>query len=198
MIPRIVHRTLPAQPDPDVERIWGTVQRYAAGWDLRTYQSPRDPDLWPMTGHLFHLCRDKAEESDLVRLEALWEHGGVYLDSDMELTRPLEWIVDESFVIGWEDDRYYGTAMLAAAPGHPAIGELLEVFGQHVESQQPRRITFPMIATRQLQGRTDVRVMPRKAFYPYHAGHNPQDAGRDWAADPDVLAVHRWHGSWLR
>lgn len=197
VIPRILHRTLPAKPDPDVERIWGTVVANTDGWERRTYQSPRDPAGWPMTGHLFGLCRDRAEESDLVRLEELWKQGGVYVDSDMELTRPLDWVREYGCVTGWEDGTYLGMAFIAAEPEHPAIGDLLDVFMRHVEAQVERS-TLPIIATRTWVGRDDVTIMPRKALYPYHVGHNPHDAGRDWALDPEVYAIHRWHGSWLK
>jgi hypothetical protein len=196
VIPKILHRTLPAVPDPDVERIWATVVANTDGWDRRTYQSPRDPTDWPLTGHLFERCRDRAEESDLVRLEALWVHGGVYVDSDMELTQPLEWVKSLGCVIGWEDARWFGTALMAAEPQHPAVGELLSVFTDHVASGQPRAVTFPMVATRVWSERSDVMVLPRKALYPYHDGHDPQNANLDWASDPEVLAIHRWHGSW--
>jgi len=197
LIPRILHRTLPAVPEDDVARIWDTVQANTAGWDLRTYQSPRDPADWPLTGHLFPLCRDRAEESDLVRCEALWEHGGVYLDSDMELTQPLDWVREYGCLTGWEDDTWYGMAFIAATPKHPAIGLLLDVFSKHVAAQVERS-TFPIIATNTWRGRDDVTVMPRKTLYPYHVGHDPHNATVDWAADPEVFAIHRWHGSWLK
>jgi mannosyltransferase OCH1-like enzyme len=197
VIPRILHRTLPAQPDPDCERIWGTVVANTDGWDRRTYQSPRDPADWPLTGHLFHLCRDKAEESDLVRLEALWVHGGVYLDSDMELTQPLDWIRDKGCFTGWESPVWFGMAMIGAPPEHPAIGLLMDVFTKHVAAQVERS-TLPIIATNTWRDRDDVTVLAQKAFYPYHNGIDPQNAGKDWASDPEVFAIHRWHGSWLK
>jgi len=197
VIPRIVHRTLPAEPRADVPPIWQSVLDNAAGWDLRTYQSPRDPADWPMTGHLFHLCRDKAEESDLVRLEALWVHGGVYLDSDMELTQPLDWVLDYECLTGWESADWYGMGFIASVPQHPAIGVLMDAFMKHVEAQTARS-TFPIVATNTWRGRDDVTVMPRKVLYPYHVGIDPQNANKDWASDPEVFAVHRWHGSWLK
>jgi hypothetical protein len=198
MIPKILHRTLPAVPRDDVAELWATVVRHTPGWDRRTYQSPRDPADWPLVGHLLPLCRDRAEDSDLVRLEALWTHGGVYVDSDVELTRPLDWVLNLDCVIGWESDEWFGTAFMAAAPQHPAIGLLLEVFTAHVGSQGERS-TLPKIATKTWRDRQDVTVLPRKAVYPY----SWLDVGTgidmlDWAADPDVLAIHRWHGSWVK
>ena len=197
MIPKILHRTLPAKPLPDVERIWNTVIANTEGWELRTYQSPRDPADWPLTGHVFHLCRDKAEESDLVRLEALWVHGGVYVDSDMELTQPLDWVLDYECLTGWESANWYGMGFIAAVPEHPAIGALMLRFMAHVEAQTERS-TFPIVATNLWRKRDDVTVMPQKVLYPYHNGIDPQNAKKDWASDPKVFAIHRWHGSWLK
>ena len=198
MIPRIIHRTLPAVPSDDVERIWNRVVANSPGWERRTYQSPRDPADWPITGHLFGLCHDKAEESDLVRLEALWVHGGVYLDSDMELTQPLEWVVEESCAIGWEDEVLYGMALIAAIPRHPAVGALLDVLSQHVARNEGRS-HLPTMATEVWSGRDDVRVLPRKALYPYgYEERNTEKATFDWSTDPEVFAVHYWHASWVK
>jgi mannosyltransferase OCH1-like enzyme len=197
LTPRILHRTLPAVPEDDVARIWDTVLGNTEGWELRTYQSPRDPSDWPMTGHLFHLCRDKAEESDLVRLEALWVHGGVYIDSDMELTQHLDWVRDKGCVTGWESKDWFGMAFIAAPPEHPAIGHLMDVFTKHVAAQVDRS-TLPIIATNAWRGRDDVTVLTQKALYPYHNGIDPQNANKPWADDPEVFAIHRWHGSWLK
>lgn len=198
MIPRILHRTLPAMPDPDVERIWATVVANTQGWDRRTYQSPRDPADWPLTGHLFRLCRDKAEESDLVRLEALWVHGGVYVDSDMELTRDLGWVLDHKCVIGKESAEWFGTAFMAAEPGHPAVYFAMQGFMAHVASQTERG-TLPKFVTNIWQDRDDVTVLPQRALYPYHYTEKA-GGGRthDWTQEPDVYAVHHWHGSWVK
>lgn len=198
MIPRILHRTLPAIPRDDVAPIWEKTVRYTPGWDRRTYQSPRDPADWPLTGHLFDLCRDKSEESDLVRLEALWLHGGVYVDSDYELTRDLGWVLDQTCVIGRESDDWYGTAFIASEPKHPAIGDLLVRFIEHVAAQTERS-TFPIVTTNLWRGRDDVTVLPTKALYPYHYTQmNTPLASFDWSTDPEVYGVHHWHGSWIK
>ena len=197
MIPRIIHRTLPAAPRDDVAGIWEKVVRNSPGWERRTYQSPRDPADWPMTGHLFHLCRDRSEESNLVRLEALWRHGGVYLDSDMELTQNLDWVISERCLVGWEDNNFFGMAFMAAEPKHPAIRLLMGKFMAHVESQKERS-TFPAVATRVWSSRKDVNVLPQKALYPYsYHERNTSKAKFDWSTDPEVFAAHHWHGSWL-
>jgi hypothetical protein len=194
MIPKVMHRTLPAVPLPEVAGLWASVLRHTEGWDHRTYQSPRDPADWPITGRLFSACPDRAMESNLVRFEALLEHGGVYIDSDVSLVRPLEPLLTRDFFIGWESGDWMGTAVVGAVPGHPAVKAALEAMMAHVEAGGAR-LTCPRVVTPILRGRTDVTVLPVKAFYP--VPHGTPRPRLDWSDDPDVFAVHHWHGSWI-
>jgi mannosyltransferase OCH1-like enzyme len=124
-------------------------------------------------------------------------HGGVYLDSDMEVTQNLDWVLTERCVVGWEDSNFFGMAFMAAEPEHPAIGLLIEKFMAHVKSQKERS-TFPAVATRVWSSRKDVKVLPQKRLYPYtHHERNTDKATFDWSTDPEVFAAHHWHGSWL-
>jgi mannosyltransferase OCH1-like enzyme len=195
MIPKILHRTLPAKPRPEVEAIWGTVLRHTEGWEHRTYQSPRDPNGWPLTGGLFERCADGAMNANLVRLEALWVHGGVYVDSDVSLVRPLEPLLHTGFFIGWESEKWLGTAVIGAVPGHPAVRAALDAMSAHVRTGSERS-TSPRVLTPVLKGRGDVTLLPRKTFYP--VPYLVRDDRQDWSADAAVYAVHHWHGSWVR
>jgi hypothetical protein len=190
MIPRLLHRTLPAEPRADVPPIWATVVANTQGWERRTYQSPRDPADWPMTGHLFGRCHDRAMESNLVRLEALWVHGGVYVDSDVSLVRPLEPLLAHGFFVGWEDGEWLGTAVLGAVAGHPATAAALDAMCAHVAAAGPRS-TAPRVLTPILKGRVDVVRLPRETFYPVpYKGQGSTDGD-------GVFAVHHWHNSWM-
>jgi mannosyltransferase OCH1-like enzyme len=194
MIPRILHRTLPAEPRPEVEGLWETVVGRTVGWERRTYQSPRDPDCWPETGHLFALCPDRSMESNLVRFEALWEHGGVYVDSDVSLVRPLEPLLKHRLFVGLESASWLGMAVIGAVPRHPAVRVALDAMMAHVAAGGPRS-TCPRVVTPLWRDRRDVTVLPPSAFYPVPYGQTAD--GRDFSDDPRVFAVHHWHGSWL-
>jgi mannosyltransferase OCH1-like enzyme len=194
VIPRIIHRTLPAVPRDDVAPIWEQVVANTPGWERRTYQSPRDAADWPMTGHLFPLCPDRAMESNLVRFEALWDRGGVYVDSDVSLTRPLDPLLGHTFFAGWECDEYVGTAVVGATPRHPAVRAALDAMMAHVQSCGVRS-TCPAVLTPVWRNRDDVTLLPAKTLYPIPYGS--KDTGADWSDDPDVFAVHHWHGSWM-
>ena len=60
--------------------------------------------------------------SDYVRIYALKEYGGVYLDTDVEIIRDFsEYLEDSDLVFGFESDRLLTTAFIASVPNHPLI-----------------------------------------------------------------------------
>lgn len=71
--------------------------------------------------------------SDFLRLHALCEHGGFYLDTDVELTRPIERFRRYSFVTDFEN--YHGsfapaTAFMGFRKGENTTNELLSAYGK--------------------------------------------------------------------
>ena len=80
-----------------------------------------------------HYVRDayKAKKyayvTDFVRLKVLFEHGGFYMDTDVELQKGLDPLLDNDGIIGFENDRFVNSGqMLAARAGHPILTEMME------------------------------------------------------------------------
>ena len=73
--------------------------------------------------------------ADIVRLQKLQTEGGFYLDTDVELVRPLALAGEEAghLVLGYIYDCALGTAVIYSPPRHPVIGGLLEEY-QHVRA----------------------------------------------------------------
>jgi len=65
--------------------------------------------------------------ADVMRSWILLNHGGVYLDTDIELFKPLDKLVEENdFFIGYETDFWFGCAVLGAKKGHKIMHEVYE------------------------------------------------------------------------
>jgi hypothetical protein len=148
--------------------------------------------------------------ANLARLQVLKEHGGIYLDVDIEMVRPLRPLLDNACFVGFQDSgpnaNWVNNAVIGATPNHWfvdfCIARLLRTFTgvEQMDSRHgPGNITQALIecgmAAYDERGTTvrDVRVYPRGAFYPYH-----------WeeAFDPSVVTaetflVHHWARSWV-
>lgn len=65
--------------------------------------------------------------SDVMRIYILLNCGGIYLDTDMELLKPLDALAAENdFFISYETNLWFGTAVLAAKKGHKIMQEALK------------------------------------------------------------------------
>ena len=66
--------------------------------------------------------------SDVARLWVLYNEGGIYMDTDVEVYKPLdEFLNDEGFT-GFEDVHYPVTATLGAVKGNPVIKLMLDYY----------------------------------------------------------------------
>ena len=118
--------------------------------------------------------RDWAYLSDYVRLQALTKEGGVYLDTDVELLKPLDVFIDGSFHIGYMHNCALGTAVMISPANHPTLARLIA----HYHNLPPNRgINNNAILTEfflkhvsgfQLTGRSwsssNIRVHPKTWF----------------------------------
>lgn len=63
--------------------------------------------------------------SDWARLYVLQQHGGIYLDTDVELKKPLDLFLGHGMFWGFEYDCYLATCITGSCAGHPLLAELL-------------------------------------------------------------------------
>ncbi len=194
VIPRILHRTVPAETTDEVEGFWRKTQALHPGWEFRTYREPVDPADFPLTSDLWPRCQNGAQKAGLIRLEALFTHGGVYLDSDCEPFRSLEPLLHLQAFAAWEDETTVPDAVLGAKAGHPAFEEMIAKARSAIEGGADAWLSGPGVTTETLPNRPDVLVLPPGAFYPHHYLEKNQAGAR--TSCPWVFVEHRWAHSW--
>ena len=65
--------------------------------------------------------------SDYARLKVLYEHGGIYLDTDVELIKPLDELIKDTGYMGFDDKGIVATGLgFACEKGNPLIGAFLK------------------------------------------------------------------------
>ena len=66
--------------------------------------------------------------SDVARLWVLYNEGGIYMDTDVEVYKPLDEFLNEEGFTGFEDVHYPVTATLGAVKGNPVIKLMLDYY----------------------------------------------------------------------
>lgn len=66
--------------------------------------------------------------SDYVRIYALYKFGGVYLDTDVEVKKPLNSLLKNRAFIGFEDDKTLMTGLIASVKNHEWLLDILNFY----------------------------------------------------------------------
>jgi hypothetical protein len=67
--------------------------------------------------------------TDYVRLKVLYDRGGFYMDTDVELLKSLDIFCQDQGVIGFENNNFVNSGqMLAAESGHPILEEMMACY----------------------------------------------------------------------
>lgn len=75
-----------------------------------------------------YACEKWAFVSDYVRLLALYHHGGVYFDTDVEVFQSFDPLLNHSCFMGFESKDYVATAVIGCEKGNTLIETFLESY----------------------------------------------------------------------
>ena len=192
-IPKILHRTVPAETTSQVEAWWEKFKKLHPEWECRTWREELDPADFPLTSGVWGMCENGAQKAGLIRLELLFTHGGVYVDSDCEPFRPLDELLPLEAFAAWEDETTVPDAVLGARAGHPAFKKALDLAVAAVRKRKGAWVSGPGVTTRLFPTRTDVTLLPPGAFY---KAHYLQKRDLSDAPKPYEFLRHHWHHSW--
>jgi hypothetical protein len=78
--------------------------------------------------------------SDVARLHALYAHGGIYLDTDVEVMRDFDDLLQNDVVLGFEEGNYIATSTILAVPGSRLIKDFLQCYRDRAFVQHDGRI----------------------------------------------------------
>lgn len=205
MIPARLIRTVPQVTTEEQERLWAEACALHPDWDHLDLRDPLDPLDFPTTSPHWAACHNGAQRAGLIRLEALDLWGGIYLDSDVAVVRPLDGLRQLPAFAAWEDRSIVPDAVIGAPAGHPAILAALDLAiarlhgnGRTWRDDRGAWSTGPGVTTTIFPGRPDVICLPPETFYPVH--YAPRDTLAERLAEfdppPWSYGVHRWAWSW--
>jgi len=134
MIPRIIHYCwFGSQAQPaNITRCLDSWKRVLPGYEIIRWNE-ENADMH-YCSYLEEAYRSKkyAFVSDVVRGLALYSHGGIYLDADVEVVKPFDPFLAHRSFWGFEAGCYVATSTIGAAAKNEIIKEYLDYYrGRH-------------------------------------------------------------------
>ena len=137
--------------------------------------------------------------ADVARLYILYNEGGIYMDTDVEVYKPFDDLLDNEGIIGFEDIHYLSTGTIGCEKNNPIMKYLLDFYNcidftpysfwkDYITNQE----TSPCILTNLFsllgldRDRNEEQHIKHFTIYPRCYFHT-KDEG---------YTYHSWNGSW--
>lgn len=143
--------------------------------------------------------------TDVVRLFVLVKEGGIYMDTDVEVLKPLDDLLKLDAFSGFESDTKIPTGIMAAKKGHKLFKELLNEYDNvHFKKEDGTldlttnviRITntckkYGLVQNNKLQTVNGFTLFPKDYFCPKDL------ETRKLHLTENTYTIHHFDGSWL-
>jgi mannosyltransferase OCH1-like enzyme len=160
------------------ETWWGEFKELHRYWEFITITSVEQVELPSELVPVISKITTCAGVSDVIRLLALYQMGGVYVDTDIMPLKHFGQLVDGGKpFLAKRSGRSFESAVIGSPPGHPAFEQLIQKLPAWFEQHKDRSAsvqTGPAFVSSVLFGRPDVTHLPSHTFYPYNGFMAPK------------------------
>lgn len=129
MIPKIIHYCwFGRNPLPKLaKKCIKSWKKYCPGYEIIQWNEDNfDIASAPLYVRQAYEAKKWAFVTDYVRLHVVYEHGGIYLDTDVELRKKLEPLLKYEAYFGFEDGAHIATGLgFGAVQGSPILAEMM-------------------------------------------------------------------------
>jgi mannosyltransferase OCH1-like enzyme len=226
-IPQIIHQTWIGGPPP--ERLLAYSESWRAHhphWEYRLWTDEEVGKLldqhYPEYRPYYHQYPYIVQQVDLVRFLQLHRYGGLCVDMDMECLRPIdELLIPGKVMLAREFEGlglrtagqdYVCNGIMAVPPGHPLLGEILELMKKRARPKRFWELRYEYImkstgpgmldaAVRETSA-SDLKIYPPATFFSAGTLETSEAVRREKSEQSGAYTVHHnehsWFPLWLR
>jgi hypothetical protein len=213
MIPKRLHYVWVGGELPDRQRAFiETWKESNPHYELVRWSEDNINMKLPAIAHAY-ARRRWATVADIARLIAVYEQGGIYLDTDFQVYRPLDSLLNHNCFFVFQNEHHptdwVANGVFGAEARHPFVGQaisaILQIRRIPLGLERPTKYG-PKLITRLLREQGlqhyspqgvqvgDIFIYPKTVFFPFAYGEEFSDnCLRD-----DTLAAHFWERSWSK
>lgn len=147
--------------------------------------------------------------SDYIRIKVLYDHGGIYLDTDVTTVRGFGPLIYEQLFIGLQSDIEVNGAVIGSIKGHEYLKLLLTYYEDgfifsgsryllpeimtHILVDKYNFLPYDSRAGSKIVRFMNISIYPESAFYPFRY----REKYTDECIKVDTYSVHWWKASWV-
>ena len=134
MIPKIIHYCwFGRNPQPELaKKCLASWKKFCPDYEIRQWNEDNyDISQAPLYVRQAYEMKKWAFVTDYVRLQVVYENGGIYLDTDVEILRNLDSLLPYRAYFGFEGEDTVNTGLgFGAEKGTPILKEIMETYQQ--------------------------------------------------------------------
>lgn len=191
-IPKMIHQIwIGTSIPPILKKYMSTFKNmkgyYYKVWMTKDLHEANFPKTWKYIKPLLHAPKPVyAMIADLMRLEILYHHGGVYVDTSFEAVKHLDTIIESTnakFIMSNELDcdlkckgankkPYISNSFIVSKPQYKVLERLLseEYLSKIDFSAKANLATGPYYVRSGIKNKSDIKMLPTSMIYPYNYG----------------------------
>lgn len=144
--------------------------------------------------------------SDFARFKILYEKGGVYFDTDVEMIKPIQRIIDKGAFMGRQDDYAVAPGLGLAVPrGDRIIGELIDLYHTlHFKNKDGSlnlktivEYTTEVLEKHGLDNRAGIQELEGINIYPKEYFSPKDPVFKTLSITKNTYTIHHFDGTWL-
>jgi len=186
------------------------------GWEIRIWTDEEVASFLWTDSHaklVFEQAESWAEKADVLRLDILYQFGGIYSDVDVLCLRSFHDLIVQgvtffsSFELNYTSRHYgkafyVGTAVMGASKGSSLMKSCLKLCQTQLEAPGIGILkrTGPCLISRVCEialreEEENILILPCSYLYPF-PWENRNEKSQEFIA-PESLAIHLWNNSWM-
>lgn len=133
--------------------------------------------------------------SDYLRLWILYREGGIYMDTDVQVIRSFDNLLQYPMFLGYELNDYIGTGIIGAEKGNLFIKELLNFYEDKIwrVDYYNNPIIFSSVLNEKPQLKAYCKVLERNILSPYDPY---KEYGNELVEKSETYTIHWFNANW--
>lgn len=190
MIPKVIHYVwLGKSEKPDkIKHCMESWRKYLQDYEIKEWNEDNFPINYNKFVTQSYMAKKYAFASDVIRLYVLYEYGGIYMDTDVEVFKTLDEFLCEKAFTGFENVGFPVCATMGAEKGNPIIKEFLDYYRDKDFEEKTNTVIMSEILEKHGidRNKNEIQKIDNFTIYP-----------KEYFTDGIKYTKHWFNGSWL-